>query len=160
MRAMNKLVVILIFCLIGCKGVKTIEISHTTYDHYFVKNSYPVDSAGNYLQIQDTALFNNVFGLAATMDKISIIQPDDFNDKFVIAVIKDFKNNKYNFRIVKVSKVDNDIRVDYEFNLEEKGLSYSTTGNCVIQIKKQSCKWIKFYENGKFIKQISMTDYK
>jgi len=151
---------ILVAGLISCSKEEAAEtvLEFTTFDHYFVKNKFHIDSVGSFLEIHDTASFEKVFGAAATMDKITWIVPSDFSDKFVISVVKNFGNNRYDLKITKISFSDGIVRVDYSYNLIEKNLSYSSTGNSIALIKTLSYDAIHFYENGKFIRKTSMQD--
>lgn len=140
----------------NCSKGKDTGLSFTTYEHYFVNNTFPVDSIGNFLMIQDTASFNRVFGAAANMGKNTWIAPSDFNEKSVISVIKDFGNNLFELKIKKVSRTNAILRVDYEYNLKEQNLSYTMTGNSIVMANIQSCNLIEFYENGRLVKQVSI----
>ncbi len=154
MKSIIKIVcVLLAFFSFGCKTSKT-DIPFTSYNHYFVKNTFDIDKDGNYLQIRNLESFNAIFGSATTMQKQTWIQPDDFKGQMAIAVIKDFQNNLYTLNIVKVTKEGADLRVDYEFLLKEKDLTYASTGSSLVLIEKQSYNSIMFYENGKFVKQL------
>ena len=150
---------ILIIVNINCSKSNGSCLAFTTYDHYFVKNTFHVDSTGCFLEIHDTASFDSVFSAAATMEKNTWIVSSDFRDNCVISVIKDFGNNNYDLKIKKVCLYGSSIRIDYDYKLIEKNLSYSSTGNAIAMIKNQSHKMIKFYENGIFIKQISILNH-
>lgn len=150
------LFVVVIAILISCTNKKDFELSYRSFDHYFVKNSYHIDSIGSFLEIHDTTLFNKVFSPAFTMDKITWIVPYYYKDNFVIAVIKDCGNNNFNLKISKISLIQNEtIKVDYDYNLIEKNISYRTTKNSIIMVNNRFYNKIQFYENGKYISQIS-----
>lgn len=145
---------ILAFGLISCSKDKAVEtvLEFKTFDHYFVKNTFHIDPVGSFLEAHDSASFYKVFAEAATMDEITWIVPSDFNDKFVISVVKHFGNNRYDLKITKISFSDRIVRVYYSYNLIEKNLSFSSTGNLIAMIKTLSYDAIQFYENGKFVR--------
>jgi hypothetical protein len=143
--------------VIACQTTdKNIPIS--SINNYFVKSSFKVDKDGNFLQINDFESFNAIFGSATTMKERTWIQANDFKDKMVLAVIKDFKNNLYNLQIVNIKLEGGELRVDYEFLLKENNLTYTSTGSSIVQIEKLKYKSINYYENGKLIKELPRTN--
>jgi hypothetical protein len=149
--------VVIVTIWIGCSNKdQNTEIPFTRYGGYFVKNTFPVDSIGNFLILNDTASFYVVFGMADIHDSTTEhLNSSYFNDQFVIAVIKkNFDLNGYSLEIKKISRNDETIRVDYTYDFE-KYLGYSVRVPSIVMIKKQSWDKVIFYENDKFIKQIN-----
>ena len=90
---------------VNCSEELGFDLSYSTYDHYFVRDSYQIDSLGSFLEINDTSLFNRVFGPAAINEKITWIGSSDFNNNFVLAVIKESGYNLYDLRISKIKLI-------------------------------------------------------
>lgn len=145
---------VLTLLIFACKTTDK-DVPFATFNNYFVKNSFQVDTAESFLQINDYKSFSAIFGSATTMNEKTWIQPDDFKNKMVLAVLKDFHNNMYNLQILQVKLEDGDLRVDYEFLLKEEDLTYTSTGSSIVQIEKLNYKSVKFYENGKFVKELA-----
>lgn len=145
---------ILLITGVSCNNNRTNDASFTSYDTYFVKNDVAIDSSGNFLEIHDMASFNQVFGAAATMNQTKWLQAEDFNTHFIIAIIKDFGNNRYNLKINKIIVENKIIKVDYNYTLQEQNVSYSSTGNVIASLNNVPHEGVEFYENGKLMKKI------
>ncbi len=148
-----------VFYLALIFGCKKDEISgpFELFDNYFIIDSYDIDSIGSFFEFHDKASFDTVFGVMAINGKGNFIEPADFDEHFVIAVIKDNGYNSYKLIINKIEPDTIDqlvINVDYEYVLLTPNISWSQTGRSIALLTKLEHHTIRFFENGNLIKEI------
>lgn len=141
----------------GCKKDKISGLPFSAYDNYSINSSYTIDSNGSFLEIHDMASFDSVFEIASLNGKNKSIEPSDFDQNFVIAVIK---NNGYNSYELRIKKIDLDtldqkvINVDYEYNLIQANISWSQRVCSIAMLANLDHHTIRFYENGILMKEL------
>ncbi|MCG8581262.1 MAG: hypothetical protein MI866_15175 [Bacteroidales bacterium] len=148
MKTITTVLILIVAC--ACNTGQKAEVNFVAYTNYFVKNTVEVSDTGEYLHIKSMEEFKKVFGVAATMSEQNWLQESDFNDKVVIAILKNYGNNAYKLKITGINRVKNRLVVDYEYTLETEGLSHNSTGYTAVLLNKHGCQTVKFYENGKF----------
>lgn len=151
------LVAVLFTLILGCKKDEISGLPFEIYEGYFVKNSDIIDSIGSFCEFHDMASFDTVFEAAAINGKENFLKAADFDEHFVIAVIKKNGYNSYNLMINKIEPDTIDqlvINVDYEYVLLTPNTSWSQTGRSIALLTKLEHHTIRFFENGNLIKEI------
>ncbi len=143
----------------GCNKDETIpqgeEIPFEKIEHYFVRNSYQVDSSIIFLIIKDTATFDSVYHSAATNEPIDWLEPEDFKTNFVVTIIKQTSNDKYELNAERIYLVNDTLNIRYKSKLINKNLSYSLTCHLLLLIENCLYQRVIFYENGCIVKQLT-----
>jgi len=108
----------------GCIGSKQVAASKTglvRLDHYFTKNTVVFPDDVNYRVITRAEDFDNIFGVAQTMDS-KVIRPD-FSGQTVVAILLPPTNKETFIHFEKAEIAGEEINIYYNISKTGKELS-------------------------------------
>jgi len=150
-----------IVTLWGCTKEETIpegfDIPFEEIEHYFVLNSYAqtLDSLLTFLIINDTATLNSIYHPAPSWGSPDHwIGPEDFEDNFLVGIIREISNDIYRFIPKRVYLLNDTLNIKYKSKLIEKNASYSIKCHLMLLIENCPYQGIIFYENDEIVKQL------
>jgi hypothetical protein len=148
--------VMLIIC--GCTGSKQVaasKIGLVKLDHYFTKNTVVFPGDVNYRVITRAEDFENIFGVAQTMDS-KVIRPD-FSSQTVVAILLPPTNKETFMHFEKAEIAGEEINIYYNITNRGKELSYTISPNALATIPRVAdAKQVNFHTGGMKVKTLQM----
>jgi hypothetical protein len=158
MRTMRVLATGLLVATVGltaAAGDKGKQVDYETgFTGYFVKNNAPVKDNPAYLVITDKKDFDQVFGIGVTMKKPKLIDPNAFESKTAVVVIKR-GNALWIYEVQKVTAADGEMRVEYRATEGKAGSAIFATPLIVVADGKKYTR-VVFVENGKEVAKVNV----
>ncbi len=131
------------------------KLAFDTYSGYFVSNQFEPDAAQSFVVLGDQQQFDKVFGVAMVMgDRSHRLPKNAFKSSLVVAVIKR-GSAVWEFKVEGVTVNQGVVTLRYTATSKK---SDSATFACplIVSIPKSSYTAVRFVENKKTVKKVSI----
>lgn len=145
----------------NCQNDKPSVSNFKEYPDYFVMNSYTIENSQEFMILNDSASFDQVFHPAAVMKKQVWMEPSAFKDKVAIGIIREFNNvcSCPEMKITSIELVNKTIVYRYNItgniNTGDLNCNMSCRPNLLVMVDRNSFTSIDFYENDKLVKRLN-----
>lgn len=131
------------------------KVTYQVHKGHFVKNTYKLKADSAYLALTSRAAFDQVFGIAATMNKQAFVPQDAFEKHMVVAVIKR-GNAITEYQVQDVRADDKTLYVRYTTHARGANANATFASPLIVVVKKHDYSTVVFIENGKKAEQVKV----
>ena len=140
------------------QGIKTVNgniFQFASHDGYFASNHFEPNAAESYVLLKTQQEFDMVFGVAFVMrDKAKRLPNDAFGNSVVIGLVKR-GGSLWTYNVQSIGEKDGVLEIRYDAK-ESKQAGATFASPLIVSIPKQDYKSIRFVENGKEVKKLTV----